>query len=444
MPSVADLLPLVTEPREDLGAEYKDWLDLTMNEHRAVLAKAAIALANHGGGHIVLGMAEVGGSLTSGPRPADVPEPTQDAINAAVRRYAAPEFHCEVRSVLHPDTGVEHPVIAIPGDLTEPVMSRRDCPGVIGQNRCYVRKPGPRSEEPTTQEEWRTLLNRCLRTGREDMLDAIRAIVTGRVDATPATPAAGTLLEEFCDAGRARWAELTSDLPPASPSRFPHGHYEMGFGLVGAAPAPTLVELRERLARARSVKHTGWPPFLDMTTPEWTPYIQEDAIEAWVGRPAREDWMSRDPSLCDFWRVSRTGEMFTMRGHSEDGRGGRTPGTALDVTLPIWRIGEGLLFAARLAETFDKVSAIAVRCTFTGLEDRALVSITGSRAMFGDRVCRTPTVTLTAEPTLDQIRDNLAEVLGPLLAPLYERFGFFQPPASLVGEELARMRENRF
>ena len=66
-------------------------------------------------------------------------------------------------------------------------MSRRDCAGVIAQNRCDVRKPGPRSGEPTSQEEWRTLLNRCLRAGREDMLDAIRAIVTGRVEAPSAT-----------------------------------------------------------------------------------------------------------------------------------------------------------------------------------------------------------------------------------------------------------------
>ena len=43
MPSIKDLEPLVAEPREDLSVEYKDWLDLTVNEHKATLAKAAIA-----------------------------------------------------------------------------------------------------------------------------------------------------------------------------------------------------------------------------------------------------------------------------------------------------------------------------------------------------------------------------------------------------------------
>ena len=46
MPSIKDLEPLVSEPREDLSVEYKDWLDLTTNEHRATLAKAAIALGS--------------------------------------------------------------------------------------------------------------------------------------------------------------------------------------------------------------------------------------------------------------------------------------------------------------------------------------------------------------------------------------------------------------
>ena len=45
MASIEELQPFITEPREDLATEYKDWLDLTRNEHKATLAKAAIALA---------------------------------------------------------------------------------------------------------------------------------------------------------------------------------------------------------------------------------------------------------------------------------------------------------------------------------------------------------------------------------------------------------------
>jgi len=68
MPSAAELLNLLYFPSESLAIEYKSWLDLTDTAGRATLAKAAIALANEGGGIIVLGMREdvgEGGALGS-------------------------------------------------------------------------------------------------------------------------------------------------------------------------------------------------------------------------------------------------------------------------------------------------------------------------------------------------------------------------------------------
>ena len=47
--------PLVEFPAESPSAEYKDWLDLASTHGRATLAKHAMAIANHGGGHIILG-----------------------------------------------------------------------------------------------------------------------------------------------------------------------------------------------------------------------------------------------------------------------------------------------------------------------------------------------------------------------------------------------------
>ena len=65
----SDLLPLISEPHEDLAVEYKTWLDLGQEKDKATLAKACIALANHGGGFIVLGFDEDGDSLNSVAKP---------------------------------------------------------------------------------------------------------------------------------------------------------------------------------------------------------------------------------------------------------------------------------------------------------------------------------------------------------------------------------------
>jgi len=444
MPTIEELQPLLGEPREDLAVEYKTWLDLSNNEDKARIAKAAIALANHGGGFIVIGFEDQNHRLVPLARPANIPAVSQDGVNAAIRRFADPEFHCEMHNVPHPATQDIYPIIAVPGGMSVPVMSGRDCPGVIFANRCYTRKPGPRSEEPQTAEEWRTLLQKCLLAGREDMLDAIRAIVSGRVEPAELPPNAREQLHAFCEAARARWAELVRDLPNDAPARFPHGHYDMGFSLVGAQPANGLNELQARIEIAHRIKLTGWPAFLTLNRREWTPYPHEDFVEAWVGRTTAEGRNFEDPAHSDFWRISRDGKLYSVRGYHEDATDRVPPGRAFDVTLPVWRIAEGLLFAARLAETFEGVDAIAVECNFTGLNNRYLTSLNGNRALFNDRISRSDQITLTGEVSLEQVRDNLSEFMQELLRPLYERFDFFPLSRELVDTELGHLRGGRF
>ena len=445
MTTMEDLRLLVDQPMERLDAEYKDWLDLSENHGRATLAKAAIALANHGGGYIVIGLAEDGASFTSKAKPADCPEITQDAVNSAVRRYAEPAFQCAMRTVPH-HSGIHHPVIVVPGNLTVPVMSKRELQGVIQLHRCYIRKPGPLSEEPRTQEEWRTLLNRCVRANRDEMLDAIRAIVTGQVEAQNPVPNADDELRGFCAAAYDRWQELTSKLPNGFPARFPHGYYEIGLSLLGATPANSLRELDQRLDVAGRVNLTGWPPFLRMDSPEWRPYSHDGFSEAWLGRPATGRTFSYAAN-CDFWRVSREGMLYTIRGYGEDDDRMHQygePGSCVNIVIPIWRIGEALLFVARFAECFDSGGQIAVLCRFTGLNGRRLVSTDWRIPPIGSQISRTGEVSQETQAAVSQIQDNLAEVVHKLLSPLYEAFGFYELPLPLVQSELQRMRERRF
>lgn len=74
---------LLAEPREALDVEVKEWLDLSENGHRALLAKEIIALANHRGGYVVVGFEELadGSFQPASPRPATLPIPTIARIN---------------------------------------------------------------------------------------------------------------------------------------------------------------------------------------------------------------------------------------------------------------------------------------------------------------------------------------------------------------------------
>ncbi len=89
----------------------------------------------------------------------------QDEINSAINKYSEPEIHCELKFADHPGTGIEHAFVLVPDDTTVPVMSKVACAGVIEARKCYIRKPGPKSEEPYNATEWGALLDRCVNGG---------------------------------------------------------------------------------------------------------------------------------------------------------------------------------------------------------------------------------------------------------------------------------------
>ena len=434
MDSIENLQPLIVDPIEDLDREYKQWLDLREEEHRATLAKAAIAMVNHGGGFIVIGFAEQGQNLLSKRRPTDIPEITQDHVNNAIRRYAEPKFHCRVYNVEHPNTSVSHTVISAPSTLTVPVRSKRKADS-IAKDCYYIRKPGPISEGPCTSEEWRALLKRCVLANRDELLESIRSIVSGRIEAKHLIPNALTELQNYCATANNRWKELVSDQPDDSPLRFPHGYYEIGFSLVDVTPVSGLNELQDKIRAARRTRFTGWPPFLELPTDPSYPY--RSFIEMRVKSSGSGDWRTQRPSHYNFWRASLDGKLYAIRGYIEDDQENAV-GKTIDISIPVWRVGEVLLFANRFAETFNAVEQIAIQCRFTGLNGRRLVS-KPKYSLFNSYVSHTDAIILKEQVTLQQAQDNLAEILHKLLSPLYEKFNFFKLPFSLVQGELQEM-----
>lgn len=441
MPTQDELRLLLQIPNESLTVEYKSWLNLADNGDKARLAKAAIALANEGGGIIVFGMREPGndgGSITAEPRPNQFPTYHQDDINAAVGRYADPAFHCELRFCQNPAAEVEHAFVLVPGGMQVPVMSKRACEGIIAAQKCYVRKPGPRSEEPFTAEEWRGVMERCVQNRRESMLDAIRVIVQGH-GAPPIQSDALDKLSSFSHASFVRWRNLVDTLPQNDPARMPHGHYDLNFELVGVQPAPSLAEFRRRMEEAGRVRLTGWGPFVNLGSEPFQPRSVAGNIEAWIGALS-ENQAFRDSAHCDFWRANPTGLFYLLRGYDEDSVSNLTPGSIFDATMPIWRVGEAMLYMSRLSRLFDNDPNIIVVCRYEGLRGRRLDTVHGRRLFSRNRVSHDGEAELRTLATATQINDNLVEVLHSLLLPLYERFEFFELPVEMVQEELDRMR----
>ena len=94
-----------------------------------------------------------------------------------------------------------------------------------------------------------------------------------------------------------------------------------------------------------------------------------------------------------------------------------------------------------------EVDQIAIHCHFTGLEGRSLCQPPWDDYFFGDSISgpsRTDKVMLTEQITLQQVQDNLAEFLHPLLQRLYEKFDFYELSFDLVAKKLQEMRSKQF
>lgn len=442
------LSDFLIEPCEHLDFEIKNWLDIQNdNDAKVIFAKAALALANHGGGFVAFGFTEINAKFVEAPgRPSNLSAYSQDAINGIVQAYAEPAFHCEVHIVPDP-SGAQYPIVAVPGGHRIPVRAKRSGPHgkTIEQNSIYVRKPGPKSEVPTTAQEWDSLLARCLSNRRDEMLEHIRTIMAGAVPQAAAASPSPPRLDAWIDACKARWFALTGALPADAPPRCPHGHHWFAFEIDGVKRPAQSAKFPELLQRS-VVRHTGWPPFWYPTRSELAPYPMDGSVECWLGR--EEKGTFSDAAHSDFWRISPEGFAFLLRGYQEDGADLRhengtiaNRGTLFDVSFPIWRAAEVLLHAESLARhLFEGPATVELVVHYSGLTGRELTSLSGNLIVWPGQTARQGEITVRTRVEVSAIATNLPEIVQPLLAPLYALFNFHELPMSAVTAQIARLR----
>jgi transcriptional regulator with XRE-family HTH domain len=255
--------------------------------------------------------------------------------------------------------------------------------------------------------------------------------------------------ESFVQEAFQRWRELVAPLAKDSPGRFPNGSYRIDYALDGDMKDIELHKFAEVVEKA-IVHHTGWPLFLQARRGELAPYPIDGVLECWI-RPGEGnfDRPFYDAAHCDFWRGSPLGRMFLIRGYQEDGQETIPAGTIFDTTLPIWRIGEAFLHAARLNSLIAKEpekTTVRLRILYTGLTGRDLRAWASRQSVdyFGGGRSRSDEALLEGVALAARIHDNLAEYVYPLVSSLFERFGVTGISQSFVGDELKRMRENKF
>jgi hypothetical protein len=254
---------------------------------------------------------------------------------------------------------------------------------------------------------------------------------------------------EWCQNALADWKTKNDGLTATSPTKLKYGYWWVGYQLQDVVPIGTAQDLRRALD-THKIRHTGWPEWMVFGRDGIAPYVNgQGDLECWLGRDDIENRALADPGHVDYWRYSKDGKAFLLRGFMEDAgpheRITVEPGSFFDVTVAIWRLGESLLHAHAMAEALQcQNQEVVFRFGWEGLNGRVLGALSSGRYFSREYTSRTDSYTASGSVPIHTILDSLPEIVHRFLVPLCERFDMFSLNIVLVTEELSRMRGNRF
>ena len=284
----------------------------------------------------------------------------------------------------------------------------------------------------------------------ETTLSLAKAFDILRVVGLMDEPVAAGAQERFLRESIERWQSLVRDLPAKSPARFPDGCYRVDYCFDGELKTPTMREFEDMLRQVSRTKYSGWPVFMFMMREDFRPREIDGAIETWLPPNGIVERNFDDAAHCDFWRGVPSGRMFLIRGYQEDGQETFPAGTVFDTALPIWRLGEILLHASNLAQLLAKDDPLSLtvklRALYSGLRGRQLRSWANPLAgpIMEGRPSRSDEVLLETELSVGDIKQDLAEVLTPLVSQLFERFDAESVSYDFVKSEVLKLTKSRF
>ena len=442
-----DLTDLVENPREDLAIECKAWLDVTDNLQRAKIARHLAALANHGGGYLVLGFND---DLTPDHRrPTDVKIYNRDVFSDIVRRYLTPRFQCEVVHVPAAN-GYEFAIVRVPGHGSVPIATKADGPkGKSGTPQgiragvYYIRKPGPESAAIIGAEEWEPLIRRCVLSNRDGLLRDFATVMYQREQPMPDD---GEQLTVWHQNSERRFVEL---LPDDVASRWPvlisENRYQLSY-LISTEEGETLSTadlariLEEINVEVRNTVWTGWSMFYPFARPDIAPRLYPENADGTGGDVLEcnllidEDF---DISLPDYWRIAPDGRVTLVRTYREDRvRSARSlqrkSGTWLSPETVVRETTELVTHARLLARYFQTPTRILFRCTWLGLQGRELADFDSTIYWGHGHVASADLRTTEGDWPIATIAATCTGVVSELCSPVLNIFGFTRCSAQFV------------
>lgn len=434
------LQKLINNPQENLSVEIKPWLDILGDtSQKESLATEIMALANHGGGCVIIGFDEVDNRFEEAtPKTGDLEKYSQDNICNIVEKYLMPSFQCEVENVKPINGQYVHPVIIVPGDHRTPIWARKGSSDNkrLRNDKVYVRRPGGHSEPARTQDDWEKLIERLVRARQSEVLHAVRGVLEG--PKTKNDIPLKTKLDGWDKESYGAWSAIVDNLPVSDSRRLESGHWTISFYIENFSASIT--DLNSTIRDKLQLKN-GWPPFAHLPN-HLSPEPKGEVIETWLGKTQNggDDLM---PEYGDYWRVSTDGYGFILRPFWEDteyylhGRFPKPDGPFFDWQIPIYRVAEILKFIGKLGGIFsDSASAFHVLLQYFSMNGRSLENHNFGMQTRRGLACKQDKLVSEYSGRIGELDLNLEEVTFSLLVPIFEQFEFAELQKELVNSSV--------
>lgn len=417
---------LLDEPNETLEVEYKEWLDLSSKEARADLARHIAALANYGGGIIILGFTDA--MQFAGPNPFSELAWDRDEIASVVKKYLEPTFQCEVRNVVS-SAGNSHPIIIVPPHGVSPICAKANGPfdgkrtiGIV-QGVHYTRKLGPASEQIQTAAEWAPIIRRCAMHDRAAIFAALDAALRG---SAPATPNISEALKEWHSA--AHDAFLIDVAAKPARANLTKWHWQASYAIERSDGQILEIEslldiLHQVHGEVMDTVDSGWNMIDPQGVIDVKPNFVTDKSSGLDELEFLEFCALRSKvgvSIADLWRVSADGKVTTVRDYWEDTfvAAGPPPGFFLSPNWMVRSLAEIVRHARAVTERFENPVSVSFRCEWYGLQGRILHSpstVWSSRRYSSTADHRVSTGVFPVTMLDNGLPEIVAKLIGPLM-----------------------------
>ena len=363
---------------ESKDLDYKGVMVWDNNDKKSCcdLVKDILAMANVGGGFIVIGVEEPepGSFVPKGLSRKQLATFETTKVNQFVQRYADPPINCRL---VKPEG--KFVVIEVPPFHETPHLCVKPYPGVLSEATIYIRTDNNESAPLGSSSDFRRLLAQAVRNSHEEFLQKLDALLKGRT--LDERPAADELFDEEVEvAGKV--FEQKNPYPEKGYESYlefvfqPERHQKNRFDLE---------ELRQA-AMGAVEDFRGWPfLFIHVNRPECTHNVA-GGIETLIDHSS-----FRDGDMLDFWRFLRSGLFYQRKLVWEATHDFiRAPhGDVLDLKYNIGYLAEAARCLGRLYDGLLPPSeTVRLRISFIGMQGRRLVELDNKISfMRGDFIC---------------------------------------------------------